>query len=74
MDKEKKEEYRYQFAGMAMQAIIRASWTGTGNEIGNELAELAKKHKLDLDTFIAHNAVIYADALIKELEREEDDK
>ena len=69
MNISQKEEFRYQFAGMAMQAIIQASTT-----------PLIKR---DIDILFEHNpcmsigkniailSLLYADALIAELDRKD---
>ena len=65
-----KEEYRYNFAGMAMQAMINAMWSN--REIGNFAIETAKRHGYkNFHDFVAAEAIDYANALINELEQEE---
>lgn len=55
------KEYRYQFAGMAMQALL---------EPGNAqfLRDMAFDNNKQFAKMLAENAVFYADALIKELD------
>lgn len=59
MNSNQKEEFRYQFAGMAMQGMI-------SNHVCME--NLAKKD-ISIGPFIAYQAALYADNLINELER-----
>lgn len=55
------KEYRYQFAGMAMQALL---------EPGNAqfLRDMAFDNNKQFAKMLAENAVFYADTLIKELD------
>ncbi len=56
------KEYRYQFAGMAMQALL---------EPGNAqfLRDMAFDNNKQFAKMLAENAVFYADALIAELDK-----
>lgn len=61
------KEYRYQFAGMAMQAIVSAIASSRTTEVElNESAKIAGFNKLN--DYVAEAAVCYADALIKKLD------
>lgn len=55
------QEFRYQFAGMAMQALL---------EPGNAqfLRDMAFDNNKQFAKMLAENAVFYADVLIKELD------
>lgn len=71
MNNEKKEEYRYQFAGMAMQAMVNAIWSNKDTE--REVIDTAKRHGYkNVRDFVTVEAVGCADSLIKELEQEEE--
>ena len=56
------KEYRYQFAGMAMQALL---------EPGNAqfLRDMAFDNNKQFASMLAENAVFYADTLIAELDK-----
>jgi hypothetical protein len=64
------KEYRYQFAGMAMQAMINAIWSNptTQDEV---IATAKRKGYSCLRDWVADEAADYADALIKKLNTEE---
>lgn len=69
MNDEKKEEYRYQFAGMAMQAIVNAIWSNSKTQ--DEAISTAKRLGYSsIYGFVTSESVEYADRLIKELEEE----
>ena len=62
-----KQEYRYQFAGMAMQAMINAIWSNPTTQ--DEVTATAKRKGYScLRDWVADEAADYADALIKELD------
>ena len=72
MNNEKKEEYRYQFAGMAMQAMINAIWSNSKTQ--DETIGTAKRLGYrSIYGFVTAESVEYADALIKEIEEREED-
>ena len=62
MNINQREEFRYQFAGQAMQALL---------EPGNAefLRNMAFDNNKQFASMLAENAVFYADALIAELDR-----
>lgn len=62
-----KQEFRYQFAGMAMQALL---------EPGNAqfLRDMAFDNNKQFAKMLAENAVFYADVLIKELDYRENEE
>lgn len=62
-----KQEYRYQFAGMAMQAMINAIWSNPTTQ--DEVTATAKRKGYScLRDWVADEAADYADTLIKELD------
>ncbi len=64
------QEFRYQFAGMAMQAIVSAIASSRTTQI--ELNELARTLGFEgLNDYVAKEAVCYADALIKKLDEKQ---
>lgn len=64
------QEFRYQFAGMAMQAIVSAISSSRTTQIElNESAKIAGFNKLN--DYVAEVAVCYADALIKKLDEKQ---
>lgn len=64
------QEFRYQFAGMAMQAIVSAIASSRTTQI--EITASARAAGLDrLDEFVADKAVGYADTLINRLKQGE---
>lgn len=65
-----KQEFRYKFAGMAMQAMVNAIWSNS--ETQDEAISNAKRlgHS-SVYGFVAAESVEYANILIKELEEEE---
>lgn len=68
-----KQEFRYQFAGMVMQAIVSAISSSRTTQI--ELNESAKAAGFDkLNDYVAEVAVCYADALIKKLDYRENEE
>lgn len=64
-----KQEFRYKFAGMAMQAIVNAIWSNekTQEETIKTFKRLGYSNNFD---YVAATSVEYADSLIKELEEE----
>ncbi len=62
MNINQREEFRYQFAGQAMQALL---------EPGNAefLRNMAFDNNKQFASMLAENAVFYADVLIAELDR-----
>ena len=71
MNNEKKEEYRYQFAGMAMHAMVNAIWSNSKTQ--DETIQTAKRRGYSsVLGFVTAESVEYADNLIKELEQEEE--
>lgn len=64
-----KQEFRYKFAGMAMQAIVNAIWSNekTQEETIKTAKRLGYSNNFD---YVATTSVEYADSLIKELEEE----
>lgn len=58
-----KEEFRYQFAGMAMQAII------TNSKLVYSVKNVSGIAHMDFKDAMASIAVEFADALINELEK-----
>lgn len=62
MNSNQKEEFRYQFASMAMQALL---------EPGNAqfLRDMAFDNNKQFASMLAENAVFYADILIAELDK-----
>lgn len=62
MNISQKEEFRYHFAGMAMQALL---------EPGNAqfLRDMAFDNNKQFASMLAENAVFYADVLIAELDK-----
>lgn len=62
MNINQREEFRYQFAAQAMQALL---------EPGNAefLRNMAFDNNKQFASMLAENAVFYADALIAELDR-----
>lgn len=62
MNISQKEEFRYHFAGMAMQALL---------EPGNTqfLRNMAFDNNKQFAEMLVENAVFYADALIAELDK-----
>lgn len=62
MNSNQREEFRYQFAGMAMQALL---------EPGNAqfLRDMAFDNNKQFAKMLAENAVFYADAIIAELDK-----
>lgn len=64
------QEFRYQFAGMAMQAIVSAIASSRTTQFElNESAKLAGFDKLT--DYVALQATYYADALIKKLDEKQ---
>lgn len=64
------QELRYQFAGMAMQAMINAIWSNPTTQ--DEVTATAKRKGYScLRDWVADEAAAYADALIKKLNTEE---
>lgn len=71
MNYEKKEEYRYQFAGMAMQAMLNAIWSNSKTQ--DEAISNAKRLGYSsVCGLVTAESVEYANRLIKELEQEEE--
>lgn len=71
MNEEKREEYRYQFAGMAMQSMVNAIWSNSKTQ--DETIQTAKRRGYrSVYGFVTAESVEYADMLIKELEQEEE--
>ena len=70
MNINQKQEFRYQFAGMAMQAMINAIWSIWSNpRMQDEVTATAKRKGYKcLRDWVADEAADYADALIKELD------
>ena len=62
MNINQKEEFRYLYAGMAMQALLEP-----GN--GQFLRNMAFGNNKQFASMLVENAVFYADALIAELEK-----
>ena len=68
MNISQQDEFRYQYAGMAMQAMITAAWSN--KETQSLIFESAKRHGFSsLRDYLADEAVGFADALIAELDR-----
>ena len=64
------QELRYQFAGIAMQAMINAIWSNPTTQ--DEVTATAKRKGYScLRDWVADEAVDYADALIVRLNEEE---
>lgn len=64
------QELRYQFAGMAMQAMINAIWSNPTTQ--DKVTATAKRKGYScLRDWVADEAADYADALIKKLNTEE---
>lgn len=62
MDISQKEEFRYHFAGMAMQELLKP-----GN--AQFLRNMAFDNNKQFAKMLAENAVFYADTLIAELDK-----
>ena len=62
MNINQKEEFRYQYAGMALQAFI------TNNEFMSSVKRIADEVQMDFKEAAASVAVEFADALIAELD------
>lgn len=70
MNINQKQEFRYQYAGMAMQAMINAIWSNPTTQ--DEVTATAKRKGYScLRDWVADEAADYADALIKKLNTEE---
>lgn len=70
MNINQKQEFRYQYAGMALQAMITAAWSN--KETQSLIFESAKRHGFSsLRDYLADEAVGFADALIAELDRKD---
>ena len=64
-----KQEFRYKFAGMVMQAIVNAIWSNEKTQ--EETIKTAKRLGYSsIYGFVTAESVEYADRLIKELEEE----
>lgn len=65
-----KQEFRYQYAGMALQAMITAVWSN--KEMQDVIFDAAKSHGFSsLRNYLTAEAVVFADALIAELDSED---
>ena len=60
-----KQEFRYQYAGMALQAII------TNSEFMDSVKRISDEVQMDFKEAAASVAVEFADALIAELDRKD---
>ena len=65
MNINQKQEFRYQYAGMALQAII------TNSEFMDSVKRISDEAQMDFKEAAASVAVEFADALIAELDRKD---
>jgi hypothetical protein len=68
MNISQQDEFRYKYAGMAMQAMITAVWSN--EKVQDNVIQAAKRRGFSsLMDYLADEAVGFADALIAELDR-----
>lgn len=73
MNISQQDEFRYKYAGMAMQAMITAVWSN--EKVQDNVIQAAKRRGFScIRDYITDEAAQYADALVTELIAQEKEK